>query len=66
MKLKLSRHTALIVGAFALLGGSAALATGPSIDPTITVLMDATGLNEAMDKNELHEEALKRLAARAG
>jgi cobalamin biosynthesis protein CobT len=58
MKLKLSRHTALIVGAFAFLGGSAALAATPSIDPTITVVMDDTELNEAMDKNDLHEEAL--------
>src|SRR4030088_845641 len=58
MKLKLSRHTALIVGAFAFLGGSAARAATPSIDPTITVVMDDTELNEAMDKNDLHEGAL--------
>jgi hypothetical protein len=61
MKLKLSRHTALIVGAFALLGGSAALATGPSIDPTITAVMDDTDLNETMDKNDLQEEALNNV-----
>jgi hypothetical protein len=61
MKLKLSRHTALIVGAFAFLGGSAAPAATPSIDPTITVVMDDTELNEAMDKNELHEEALNNV-----
>jgi hypothetical protein len=56
--MKYSRHTALIVGAFAFLGGSAAFAATPSIDPTITVVMDDTELNEAMDQNELHEAAL--------
>jgi gas vesicle protein len=58
MKSKLSRHCTLFVGALALVGASAALATSPSIDPTITTVMDSTELNEAMDKEDLHEEAL--------
>lgn len=57
MKLKISRHAALIAGAFALLGGSAALATTPSIDPTMTAVTDATELNETMDKVDLQEVA---------
>lgn len=61
MKSKLSRHTALFVGAFALLGASAALAASPSIDPTITAVMEDTDLNEAMDKNDLHEAALNNV-----
>jgi hypothetical protein len=61
MKSKLSRHTTLFVGAFALLGATAALATSPSIDPTITTVMDETELNDTMDKNDLHEEALNNV-----
>ena len=61
MNSTLSRHYALTVATLALLGGSVALAAPPIIDPTITTVTGDTQLNDAMEANDLHEEALNHV-----